>query len=298
MPACSCSIQTFETLESRVMFSSAPYLGTFKGIDTYIFDGVKQNVKTTITIAPINTTSAISPLRANQAGLKFAHAFGPFTFLAISEVIAFSESLNSDAISPGSLKNHTDRVTPQSTTSLVADFPSALGTGTIQVSGNTLTILGTIDTGIFAPAPVNFTGTRVTASAAPAAVPPPAPAPETPSLFKTLSLDQTFSVNPAIGTFLGHMTRASDSVALKTSAVIAKNSKGHTAITFQLAEPGIGTIVIQSVIHPTHTGAFTLPLGNSVFDGTLSGHVTHTKRLVIHLIVPQFSSLVGTEVRH
>jgi hypothetical protein len=283
-------------LESRLLYAATPYLGTYRGIATYSLDGITQHVKETITISPVITplTVPIGP-HANEAGIIFARSFGTISTLAASAIVVFGVSLD-DAPLPSSRGNHASSTKPLGGTAYIAHFPSKFGLGTIQVFQNELTITGTITTGIFFPASFDFDGTLVTAKSAAVAAPPPAP--ESKDLFTTLSLNQTLSLNPVLGTFIGHVTRASDHVALKTSAVVAKNKKGHTAITMTIIDPGIGTITIQSVIHPTHTGTFTLPLGAFHTDGTLSGHVTHTGRLILHLTVPGVSDSVGTQVRH
>jgi hypothetical protein len=294
------SFRLIESLESRTLLAStAPFFGSYTGTDTYSFDGKTHKDTVTVVISPISSTSAYTAQSDSTAAqIAVARSLGPLAQINIGEQLFFNDS---PAAVPQSRTANSGNLSPLSTNDFVGSFPSKLGSGTVQIDGNSLTIRGTVDTGIFMPTTINFSGTKVvkkSAVAAPAVAPAPAIDSDNKTLFTTLSLEQTLSLNPAIGTFLGHMTRASDSTAFKTSAVIAKNSKGHTAITFQLIEPGVGTIVVQSVIHPTHTGAFTLPLGNSAFDGTISGHITHTRRLVLHLIVPEFSTLVGTQVRH
>jgi hypothetical protein len=178
----------------------------------------------------------------------------------------------------------------------IAYFPSSLGLGTLQVFNGELTIFGTIDSGIFPAMTLNFDGTKVAAKKAKAASLKTAPS--TPSTLTTLAVRQTLKRNPALGTFKGHMTRAKDGTEFKTTAVVADNKNGHPAIDFQLVDTGFGTIEIQSVIHPTHTGSFTLDLGSGPADGVLMGHITHTGRLVLHLNVRGTSDLVGTQTHH
>ena len=284
-----------ETLESRRLLSSTPsFVGSYSGTETYTLAGQQVQVPETVTLAPVVNKSSVSTVAITAKQLAVLEALVPLAPVAYMDVrveIGFFPSPDEGQ----SISEASGKETPLSSTEEVGSLPSAFGPeGMVQVVGSTLTMSGDLTTGIFPVDSFNFEGTKVTPKKSTAsALSEPQPPPIT-----TLGINTAFKANPILGKFKGHMTRQSDSTEFTTSAVVADNKKGKPAISFSLADPGAGTIVIQSEIHPTHTGSFTLDLGDSSIDGILGGHITHTGRLVLDLTLPGFSILVGSQKRH
>ena len=279
-----CLIEALDA--RRLLASAAPYLGTYSGTETYLVNGVQQTATETVTISATSKVSALD--RDHDVKMAIRELIGPEASLDSVVDVALTTDDSPDAFVPS-----TGHETAQAETIYSGDFPSSIGTGNVLIQGSELSFSATINNGIFSTSPFSFDGNKVATKAVKSA----APAATTPKV-TTLSLNQVLKANPAFGIFKGHMTLASNNKQFTTSATIAKNSKGHTAIAFQLVDTGIGTIEIDSVIHPTHTGSFTLDLGDSSVDGIFGGHITHTGRLILDLTVPGVSIVVGSQKRH
>jgi hypothetical protein len=281
-----------ETLESRrLLASTAPVFGTYRGTEMYNNDGLQQSLKATVTISPVAAKSSAVTAQSNEptdAGLAIVHQLAPQVVMALFEIETFEPTLISDAVVQTHVANS---AAPLATTVYVASLNSSAVSATTRVEGNNLEISETVSTGIFAKSTITFSGTRVATTKTSVA------ASQTTSSVTTLAARPALNVNPVRGAFKGHMTRQSDSEEFKTSAVVADNKKGKPAINFSLVEPGVGTIEIQSEIRPTHTGSFTLDLGGLPTDGILHGHITHTGRLVLNLVIPGVSDLAGSQKR-
>jgi hypothetical protein len=286
-----------ENLESRrLLASTAPIFGTYRGTETYTLDGQQQTLKATITISPIvskHTSATTQATDTTQAIVDIRRQLLPFV-VESQGIIEFFELNN---LSGESIQSRTSgNATALATTDYVAVVNTTSESGTFQVKngGTDLEISDTLTTGIFQPSTILFSGTKVSTTTTTAA----ASSSGDTSPATTLAVRKSLAVNPVLGTFLGHMTRASDGAEFKTKATVTNNKKGHPALHMQLVEPGIGTTLIDSVIHPTHTGSFVLDLGGLPTDGIIHGHITHTGRLVLSLVVPGVSNLVGSQKRH
>ncbi len=171
---------------------------------------------------------------------------------------------------------------PPADTFYDATLPAALGGGSFLLQGDELSLSGTITTGVFYPTAFGFDGTKTAASGSDVAALPQAQ-----------DENQLFSMKPVLGKYKGHMTRNTDQAVLDTIVTISLNNKGHDVIDLVLNDPGVCDIEITGGIHPTHTGAFSLALGGEGTDGALTGHITHTGRLVLNLGVPGESDSGG-----
>jgi hypothetical protein len=293
---CGNHAARIEVLEPRRLLSSTPsFVGTYSGTETYTLAGRQVQVPETVTISPMATKSSASKVASTQDPRVVLTALLPLAPEAIMDLIVLVTLFPTDNGKSVSAVEASGNATARSTTGYVASLPPAYGPeGTLQVLGSTLTLSGDLTTGIFPVDSFSFEGTKVTPKKSTASA---LSQPKRPPI-TTLGVTQALKASPDLGTFKGHMTRQSDGTVFKTSAVISNNKKGKPAIHFSLVEPGVGTIEIDSEIKPTHTGSFTLDLGDSSIDGIFGGHITHTGRLVLDLTVPGTSILVGSQKRH
>jgi hypothetical protein len=292
--SCGDHAARIEILEPRRLLSSTASLeGTYSGIETYTQDGRQIQVAQKFTIGPEIQKSSTTALQipGGDVALYLNIVFNP------EAVLNFAGNVKVTKTPPhaSALDSQSSGTSMLASTEYVGSLPSAFGPdGVIQTDGNTLTVSGELTTGIFPVDAFSFQGSKIAASKSSASALSKSQRPP----ITTLGTIQTLKANPILGKFKGHMTRQSDSTEFTTSAVIADNRKGKPAISFSLVEPGVGTIEIQSEIHPTHTGSFMLDLGSSSIDGIFGGHITHTGRLVLDLTLPGISILLGSQKRH
>jgi hypothetical protein len=165
-------------------------------------------------------------------------------------------------------------LSPSGSHFLVGTIPSDVGDGLVQVKdGKSLSISGDIDPGFLDPIPFSFSGTK-SAGAAPLA-----------ESVTTLS-----TKNPILGTYKGTITNAFSQASYSVSVQVALNKLGHPTLHLQAGVSAELEVDIDMVIHPHLTGSFSQLLGSTTADGSISGHLTHTGRLVF----TTFGISVGT----
>lgn len=178
-----------------------------------------------------------------------------------------------------------------------ATLPSSAGGGTIMVSvskdGNkTVNTNGTIDPQIFTPitmptepfVPLTSTGSSSIAQSV---------------IASTSTQAASVSDNELLGGFyIGTFRRTSDQKVYKLKVSFSLNNKGHIAMEADFIIPGFGDVIYDTVVHPTHTGTFSVELGENALAGVFSAHLTHTGRLVSKLTVPVLSTETGSLKKH
>jgi hypothetical protein len=265
-----------ELLETRQLLSGNAN-GNYNGINNVSVDGKTLPADTTVRLVD------------DGNGRKRLQIFTPVPDTPVEEEEDEDADFHSSSAIHITGNAPFGAITPAAShTFLVGVLPQAAGGGVVQIEDNHLmTIDGTFAPGkLFYPISYSFSGAKVSSGAA---VPQSA---EAISVVKPLTTKK--KKNPLLGIYKGTITDTQHGLSYGVGVTEYRNKNGNLAITATIAVPNFGTVTIASVNHPHSSGSFDLALGGQVTDGILSGHITHTGKLVLTVRTIGLSVTTGT----
>jgi hypothetical protein len=173
----------------------------------------------------------------------------------------------------------------------IATFNTSAGGGSVQIKDGQLSLDASLDVLVGAVS-VHVAAVK----GASAQNLPVASHPGTDPPITTLALPQ--AVNPLIGTFAGKLTAPSSANGYSFTTIVA-TKKGTTKLSFSdtIRLGNFGDLSLSFAVSAHSNGKFSVNLGSTESEGTITGHFSRTGKLVLTINVPGLPAATGSARR-